>query len=889
MLEIWRRGRNTLTLTAVEHVKIRVGFLAGGIGGSAKGFASAKGEFKLGDMPVTWEYEIAGSLDIDEAANREFDRLMGIPGLARTVDLFDRPSYIAFHSKTKVIHDDKALIARLSEALMSCVHPDGLITLNDGSRYWRFDGVWAQVFEWCPPPPEWREVTPHDLVTWFGAELDVVFASTPCQGNSRLKSEAEANELPSRALNKLTSRVFYLVSLAPFSKPVKIMFNENVPGIKHRSAEILADMDKAAKGLHYATQHGDHDTGKACGGPQSRPRHFWTQRHIRECPPFLYQPIEQPLASIMSYLKDKPMPGDPRGGAMHDLPKLGFETWLRLALIKPGGDWKDIPGPGQWQLRTFDGRIVPPEAFCMSAVDAHGNPKLDKNGKQKIRWFWPDPEVWGKVFVAELLPGAKHYCDVRLRHSPMGNGRGAYWVQDGGQPSGAITADPSTRKSGGASTVADGRLQADISCPEKADRHASHLRVIGADSPAGAITGATHLANGAPSTSDLRLSFRENRHSTKYEVADSGRPSDVITTSDRLGSGAPSVADIRFEFREKRHSCQFKVQDGDSPAQTVTTQTDVQTGAPITADARLGFECRDKAYSVGDPDRESPAITGNTSVTSSNGPRAIADPRFGRSRYDGSMQVMHPDRPTTPIIGATSVSTSNGPGAVADPRIIRNAKGGTMSVQNGDEAANTVTTATDTNGDAQSLADARMTCKSRNGTLGVIAWNGPSPAIIASLDVYCGQAAVEDVRVNIHWWPDWFPQGFIISPWNAWHRPLTDWELWILQTFPAYDAQGQPYALDGTRKQRRKFIGNAVMPLAARAYAHALAPTIIVAKLAPDAFLMSPTGGRIWVDSLRPELREPARAWLAQVKRTGVRYRPVLVEPPGERQENEVA
>lgn len=790
------------SLAAID-VRLRIGFLAGGICGAAKGFQMATGTFMLGDQPVNWSYEIAGTIDNNPDRNREAERLLGLEGVAHTIDLFTREQWIAFHSKTKVVKDE-ALIARLNEAVKSCVHPDGLIEL-DGRRYFRYE-IWAEVFEWVTPPVGWKEFTPDDLVRLFGDELDAIFASMPCQGNSRLKSEEDANELPSRALNGLVPRAFYLVSLAPFKTPVKVMFSENVPGIKQRSAHLLAEMNKSANGLDYETQHGDHDTGKVCGGPQSRPRHFWAQRHKTACPPFLYTPPERKLASIMDYLRDKPMPGDPAGGANHDIPKLNFLTWLRLALIKAGGDWKDIPGPGEWLLRTFDGRVVPPEAFCRPAVDKKGNPKVDKHGKQKIEWFWPDATVWGKVFVAELLPGAKHYADVRLRHNPMGNGNGAYWVLDPDKPSGTITGDPRPGKSGGASCMADTRLSADLRCPEKQDRHASHLRVTPADGQIGAVTGATHLANGAPSVSDLRLAFRENRHSTKYEVWNGARPSDVVTTSDRLGSGAPSLADIRVGLETPKFNDAYNVRAEGDASKTISGGTDPGGGGHSFADPRISFEPRDGAYSVTDPEKPSPAIPGNCSVTS-----------------------------------------SNGPGAVADTRIIRHAKGGTMHVADGDTSANTITTATDHNGDAQALADARMTCNSRNGTLGVIAWNGPSPAIIASLDVYCGQAAIEDVRVNIHWWPEWFPEGLILSPWNAWHRPLTDWELWILMTFPAYDAAGRPYEISGTRKDRRQAIGNAVMPLAAKAYGEALAPTLIVARMAPEAYLYNHTGGKIWV------------------------------------------
>ena len=132
--------------------------------------------------------------------------------------------------------------------------------------------------------------------------------------------------------------------------------------------------------------------------------------------------------------------------------------------------------------------------------------------------------------------------------------------------------------------------------------------------------------------------------------------------------------------------------------------------------------------------------------------------------------------------------------------------------------------------------------------MGVVAWEGPSPAVIASLDVYAGQAAIEDRRVNIHHWPEWFPDFFILSPWNAWHRPLTELEMAALQSFEPFDEAGNPFYLEGTRKDRRAGIGNAVPPDAAMAYADALAPTLITAMLLPEVFLLSPTGEGVLVD-----------------------------------------
>lgn len=793
----------------------RVGIGAGGIGGIALGFKHAHGVYMLGDTPVKWRYEIVGSCDVNPDRNREFERLVGAP--AHVLDLFTRPDYIAYHSAFEDLADE-SIAPALNQLASRSTDPDRLVE-HEGRRYWRYDGQWALVVKWNPPPAGWHEAGVGDMHRIYGAEApDAMFATLPCQGNSRLLSEAKAATWKYRALNKLIPRWFYLVALSWPDKPVKLLFSENVPGIKHRSKALLADMRRTAKQMGYATQDGDHDAGKVGGLAQSRPRHFWVQRHMATCPPFLYQPKERPLRAIKEVLGPLPMPNDPAGGPMHTLPNIGFETYLRLSMIPGGGDWHDIPGPGEWQLRTFDGRIVPAEAFS--------KPYFDKKGQEKTRWFWPDPAVWGRIFVAELLQGAKFYGDVRLRHQPMGNGRGACWVMDPKKPSGVITADPSHRKSGGASTIADDQLQLDLRCPDKADRHGSHIRVAPPDGPGGTVTGADHIANGALAGADDRLSLLqghmdEDTHGNKYRVVPPTGPAPVVTGA-RFGSGMPGVADdqlrieappdLRVGQESPKFNDAFNVQHEDDTSKTVSGGSGPSCGGLGVADISLGYEARDNDHAVVDPERPAPTIPGNTSVTKSNGPGATADPNI---------------------------------------QIQRDAKNGTASVWDTSDPAKTITTHTDANGDAASQADARMTCDSHNGTLGVLAWKGPSAAIIASLDVYSGQAAVEDIRVNIHWWPEWFPVGFIISPWNAWHRPLSDWELWALQGFPPYDEAGEPYALSGSRQDRRQAIGNAVPPPTAEAQARALAPTLIVARLAPDAWLLSPTGGKIWVDRIR--------------------------------------
>jgi hypothetical protein len=58
-------------------------------------------------------------------------------------------------------------------------------------------------------------------------------------------------------------------------------------------------------------------------------------------PPFLYEPPKRPLRGVGEVLDRMPLPGDtPRGGPMHRVPALQWKTWVRLAFVEAGKDWR---------------------------------------------------------------------------------------------------------------------------------------------------------------------------------------------------------------------------------------------------------------------------------------------------------------------------------------------------------------------------------------------------------------------------------------------------------------------------------------------------------------------------------------------------------------------
>ena len=230
---------------------------------------------------------------------------------------------------------------------------------------------------------------------------------------------------------------------------------------------------------------------------------------------------------------------------------------------------------------------------------------------------------------------------------------------------------------------------------------------------------------------------------------------------------------------------------------------------------------------------EQPATTvvGSASVGGSNGVAAVADPRIKKTvnGYGHKYQVVRFDEPVPCVTGSRFGS---GAPAVADIRF--NLKDNThhsiYRVSSWDRPAKTVTGALGPNNGAAVIADPRLGCRPRNGS-------------------YSGNAAVADPRIPGDTdRPD--PPPVIISIDGTWHRPLTTFELAIIQGFPTHMPAGRPLTLAGNSDARkRERIGNAVPPGSAMGMA-----SVVLLALLPSlvgAWVLGSTG--IWVAPGRTE------------------------------------
>lgn len=85
----------------------------------------------------------------------------------------------------------------------------------------------------------------------------------------------------------------------------------------------------------------------------------------------------------------------------------------------------------------------------------------------------------------------------------------------------------------------------------------------------------------------------------------------------------------------------------------------------------------------------------------------------------------------------------------------------------------------------------------------------------------------------------------IVAEDGTWHRPLTTYELAVLQGFPEKMTDGLPFQLAGNSEARwRERIGNAVPPQAAQAIAETMLRTLMPAS--EGVWVMG--GTEVWVN-----------------------------------------
>lgn len=496
--------------TPLQDKTFRMLHLFSGIGGGSKGFKQAKFHWR----GVSGHFENILAIDSDPGACASYQKIT--KSKIECWDLFSREQYIRFHG--------------------------------------------------TEPPEGWQEITAEDIRNACGGVApDGVFTSPPCKGLSGLLPSASAKLDKYQALNELTLRGIKLVLDAFPDSPPKVFLLENVPRIKSRGKALLAEINHLLGLYGYAVDQQDHCCGAMGGLAQRRKRFLMIARHRESMKPFIYKPESKPLKTIGDILGPLPLPGAEGMGPMHRLPKLKWLTWLRLALIPAGGDWRDLQ-----KIKPEEYRIV-------------GGGWGSTGGSHSVQdWDEAGATVTGSARITGSSPAA--VADPRLKDKgdAYGGSPGLYGVSDWQKPSPTVSATAKVSSSNCAAAIADPRL------PDSRGVFSNRFKVIRWDKSAPTVTGDTDVQCGAPSIDDPRL-----KHSPRggvYGVLKMDKQSPAVTGGKGVGisNGPQAVADHRLGCSPRGSSRgPFGVQEWDKESSTVFGSMDIHAGAAAVGDPRI--------------------------------------------------------------------------------------------------------------------------------------------------------------------------------------------------------------------------------------------------------------------------------------------------------------
>lgn len=476
-----------------------------GLGGGKKGFN--KSSARVGNMIA--RSRCIGGIDIDQAAIRDFDK-MGDGRAGTVMDLFTREQYIAFNG-----HE---------------------------------------------PPAGWQEATPQDIQQAAGNEHPhIVFISSPCKGLSGLLSETLSKTGKYQALNQLTLRCVWLMCEAWKDDPVELIVFENVPRIATRGRPLLDQINQLLRHYGYAVAETTHDCGELGNLAQSRKRFLLVARHMEKIPNYLYEPKKRPLRAVGEVLSRMLMPGDLRAGPMHRIPSLQWKTWVRLAFVEAGSDWRSLNKLAVEDGVLRDYLIVPEFHHGYLGVNA-----WDKNMGVVTGKSMP---ANGKFAVSDPRYSGKEYSQ--------------YGVLPFDKSMGVISSQ--SKPGGGVYSIADPRIDG--------VRHNNVFRIVNFDHAAGTITGGGHPTAGGQAVADPRPNW-ENRYGNLAVMDWERHTNTVIGGGKGVQGGYMSIADPRTNIDRQKGDAyltggHYGVVPFDSPTGAISASGKFDNGKFSVADPRM--------------------------------------------------------------------------------------------------------------------------------------------------------------------------------------------------------------------------------------------------------------------------------------------------------------
>ena len=488
------------------NTEIRHFHLFCGLGGGARGFNA--GQARVGTQ--TARFRCLGGVDSDPKAIADFGRAAGTAGTV--LDLFGRDQYVAFHK-----HE---------------------------------------------PPAAWREATSADIRRAAGNERPhIVFTSPPCKAFSGLLSEDKSKTAKYQALSHLALRGIWLALEAWGDDPPEFFLLENVPRIQNRGRYLLDQIRPLLESYGYVVAETTHDCGELGGLAQSRKRFLLVARHQEKVPPFLYEPQKRPLLGVGDILGRMPLPGDPAGGVMHRVPHLQWKTWVRLAFVEAGSDWRSLNkleiengylrdylivpeyrsgylGVNRWEdtVGTVAGRSTPSNGAFSIADPREFSGVHD--GILGVRcWSEPSGTVTGN---GRPMTGVFSVADPRFTHSCQWHDGQAYGVRRWDETTGTVAGQQGPGQ--GYYSVADPR-------PHSPGRLFSKYAVTRWDARTGTVIGGDD--SGAYAVADPRTGLTRGRGdhyltAAHYGVVPWTEPCGAVSAAAGHDNGKWSVADPRI-------------------------------------------------------------------------------------------------------------------------------------------------------------------------------------------------------------------------------------------------------------------------------------------------------------------------------------------------------
>ncbi|MCA1490112.1 DNA cytosine methyltransferase [Ensifer sp. NBAIM29] len=565
-----------------------------GLGAAAKGFN--KGTARVGSL--TGRMRCVGGVDNDPAAIRDFSRLAGVPGTV--LDMFDLEQYLAFHGRD--------------------------------------------------PEPSWRPAMPEDIRRAAHGEFpDIVFLSAPCKGFSGLLPEQSSATAKYQALNRLTLRGVWLMLEAFKDDLPKLVIFENVPRIMNRGRRLLDQIVALLRSYGYAVAETTHDCGEIGGLGQSRKRFLLVARHEAKVPPFLYEPEKRRLRGIGEILEKLPLPGDPAGGPLHRVPSLQWKTWVRLAFVEAGSDWRSLNklAVENGVLRDFG--IVPAGGWrddILGVLPWHDTSRTvtGNAGATTGRFSVADPrefrdphngsmgvKAWDETagaVTANGRPGAGSFSVADPRPPEGSLEYSQYGVREWTEPSGAVINVKSPGQ--GVFSVSDPRMG-------ERPRFNNVYRIVEWGEASPAVAGPGGPANGL-AVADPRPTPRDDYKQTKYRVTGYDEAAGTVIAASTTGNGAFAVADPLPRYREGTHQNILAVSDWGKRSKTVTGADHVTGGALCVADPRpVGLNENREHYKTGGHYGVLPWEGHSGAVPAygkyDRGPWSVADPRGGEGDF----------------------------------------------------------------------------------------------------------------------------------------------------------------------------------------------------------------------------------------------------------------